>query len=96
MDGGEVVPPVDKKNDKPLKSPGELLVFDAEGNLHVQNETDDIEAYRRYTIPKPQMMDPATDPNNPYGSPGSEGSDLLSDPASGGGRQRRPRGGSGP
>jgi hypothetical protein len=52
--GGEEIPPLDRKNDKPLLAPGEMLVFDAQGNLHVQDETDDVESFRRLLLPKPE------------------------------------------
>ncbi len=37
---------------QPLSALGELLVMDSEGNLHVQNEAQDNEQIRRYTVPK--------------------------------------------
>lgn len=72
LEGGETIPPIDRKNDEPLKVPGELLIFDASGNLHVQNETDDIENYRVLLLPKP-------DPKAP--TPGSDGMMMGSDGA---------------
>ena len=35
-----------------LTAPGELLVFDSQGKLHVQNEATDIEGFRRFTLTK--------------------------------------------
>jgi hypothetical protein len=35
-----------------LTALGELLVVDADGKLHVQNEGQDIENVRRFTVPK--------------------------------------------
>jgi hypothetical protein len=37
---------------QPLAALGELLVMDANGKLHVQNEAQDNEQIRRYTVPK--------------------------------------------
>jgi hypothetical protein len=37
---------------QPLSALGEFLVMDPEGNLHVQNEAQDNEQIRRYTVPK--------------------------------------------
>ncbi len=106
LEGGELIPAIDRKNDKPLKAPGELLIFDASGNLHVQNETDDIENYRVLLLPKP---DPNAAPVGPEGMmmgpdgaagmpEGFEG--LMSAPGAGGGvpargAKGRTRGGSG-
>jgi hypothetical protein len=96
LDGGEQIPPVDRKNDKPLTAPGEMLIFDAAGNLHVQDETEDVESFRRLLLPKP-------DPNAPQ--PGADGmmpgdtgasadgyGDLMEGYGPGPGRGRTPRG----
>jgi hypothetical protein len=86
MLGGETIDPLDKRNEHPLQTPGELLIFDAAGNLHVQNETDDIEDFRRYLVPKPDPMS-KTGPQDLLGGEGAAGSadggDIL-----GGGRRR--------
>jgi hypothetical protein len=69
--GGEEIPLLDKRTEKqPLVAPGELLIFDAEGNLHVQNETDDIEGFRRYLVPEPSeesVRSPMGDPMGGFG-----------------------------
>lgn len=53
MMGGEKLPLTDRNvNSEPLTAPGELLVLDPQGNLHVRNEVDGIEGYRRYTVQK--------------------------------------------
>jgi len=80
--GGESIPKRDKKSSDPLKAPGELLVVDAEGNLHVQNETDDIEDFRRLLVPEPKT------PTTPAGAAG-EGY-PTGDPAESGGYNNYP------
>jgi hypothetical protein len=73
--GGDEIPLLDKRSDKPpLTAPGELLIFDAEGNLHVQNETDDIEGFRRYLVPEAPDV-PAG--GSPMGEAGGEFGSIL-------------------
>jgi len=90
MLGGETIPPLDRKNEHPLQVPGEVLIFDEAGNLHVQNETDDVESFRRYLLPEP--VTPGV---------GQPGGDVLGQPPPGEGgvldgpgprRPVRPRG----
>jgi hypothetical protein len=96
--GGESIPKRDKgKSSDPLTAPGELLVFDADGNLRVQNETDDIEAFRRLLVPEPKA--PATPGGAeggyaPTGMPGEGGYGGYPE-ASGGRRSRGSARGSG-
>jgi hypothetical protein len=90
LDGGEVIPPLDRKNDEPLKAPGEMLIFDATGNLYVQNETDDIESFRRFLLPKPDEKAPPAGQDGMYGPEGSGGEPdgydaLMQGPGSAGG-----------
>jgi hypothetical protein len=87
LGGGELIPPVDKKNDKPLTAPGEMLVFDAAGNLHVQEETGDVESFRRLVLPKPDEN--AT----PYGPEGTIPDGAGSDAAGYGEMMQSPSGG---
>ncbi len=77
--GGEPIPKKNKGSTAPaLEVPGEILVFDAEGNLRVRNETDDIEEYRRALVPEPDKTLPGGVPGgDPYSS-GAEGSDSPS------------------
>ena len=44
-----------------LTNIGEMLVMDADGKLHVQNEADDILQFRRYTVPKEEKAKKAKD-----------------------------------
>jgi hypothetical protein len=60
MMGGEKITSLDKTLDHSLVAPGELLIFDSRGNLHVQNETDDIEQIRVFAIRKPDPAKPTT------------------------------------
>jgi hypothetical protein len=67
----------------PLTALGELLVIDSNGNLHVQNEGQDIESIRRFTVPKEDAKATA---------PGTEGGAPL--PGEGAPPRRGPRRGS--
>jgi hypothetical protein len=58
MMGGEALRPVDRTLPQPMTAVGEMLVMDPLGRLTVRNEADDIDMYRRFTVPK-------TDPNQP-------------------------------
>ncbi len=52
--GGETIKPVDSKGaPQGLSTLGEMLIVDADGRIHVQNEAQDIVNFRRYTVPKP-------------------------------------------
>jgi hypothetical protein len=51
--GGETIRPVDSKGaPQGLSTLGEMLIVDADGRMHVQNEAQDIVNFRRYTVPK--------------------------------------------
>jgi len=76
MQGGDKIAALDKQADHALVTPGELLIFDAAGNLHVQNEALDGESVRRVIMKKPEAPPPV---------PGSEGTDPA-----GGSRPSRP------
>jgi hypothetical protein len=57
--GGERIPTVDTKSlTTPFTALGEMLVMDAEGRLHVQNEAQDIENIRRFTVVKEDPTKP--------------------------------------
>jgi hypothetical protein len=65
MMGGEEIPLLDKLSKKPpLTAPGELLIFDSTGKLHVQHETDDIDSLRRYLVPTGPDSQAENDPMN--------------------------------
>ena len=62
--GGERLPIVDSKAmSTPFTALGEMLVVDAQGNLHVQNEGQDIEYIRRLTVVKEDPTKPKTPPS---------------------------------
>jgi hypothetical protein len=63
--GGEQVPPLERGSSNAVLAPAEMLVIDASGRLHVQNEVEDIENIHRFGIPKPP---PAV---TPEGGPGA-------------------------
>ncbi len=66
IQGGENIPTVRKATDA-LKSPAEVLVFDAQGNLSVEDETDDIEDVRRFKpMELPKTQDPMMSPEGGY------------------------------
>jgi hypothetical protein len=52
MGGEQIRPIVTSSASQTLTNIGEMLIMDASGKLHVQNEADDILQFRRYTIPK--------------------------------------------
>ncbi|MEX2176167.1 MAG: hypothetical protein WD872_17530 [Pirellulaceae bacterium] len=73
MRGGETIPSLDKKADSSLTTPGELLFVDAAGNLHVHNETEDIESFRRFLLPEVEENPAAGGyPGDPGGYPGGD------------------------
>jgi hypothetical protein len=84
--GGETMRPVatGTASNPALTALGEILVVDSHGNLHVQNEAQDIENIRRFTVPK-------EDPNKAKEVAGDEAG-LTGEYAAPGGR--RPRRGS--
>ncbi|MDX1945258.1 MAG: hypothetical protein SFU86_07615, partial [Pirellulaceae bacterium] len=62
MQGGEKIPTVDRRMiESALESPGEILYFDSTGQLHARDEATDIEGYRTYFVPKPEVK-PMTTP----------------------------------
>jgi hypothetical protein len=76
MAGGDNLPGTDKE---PQKAPGETLLLDAEGNLVVTDEADDVVGYRKYIFPEPkeEPMEPGSgdtfnmdEPMMPAGYPG--------------------------
>ena len=70
--GGETIKAINPSaSAQPLTALGELLVVDANGNLHVQNEAEDIENYRRYAVPDPPKNLQAANPDGGTPLPGS-------------------------
>jgi hypothetical protein len=70
--GGEPIKPVAAgAGSQTLSAIGEMLIVDADGKLHVQNEGDDILQYRRFTVPKPDPKAAKTAPSSDM--PGGEG-----------------------
>ena len=49
--GGELLP--SRTRDKTLTAPGEVLVLDADGNLTLRNELDDLDQYKQNTYREP-------------------------------------------
>ena len=84
--GGERLPIVDSKSmTQPFTALGEMLVVDAQGNLHVQNEGQDIEYIRRLTVVK-------EDPNKPKQPTDTGDTAGGLSPAGTGGRTNRRQG----
>jgi hypothetical protein len=76
MMGGEEIPLLDKRSEKPkMIAPGEMLIIDSAGKLHVQDETDDIEAFRRFLIPE--------EPEQPTAAAGGASAEGFGDILSG-------------
>jgi hypothetical protein len=87
--GGEEIPLLDRRSEKPeLIAPGEMLIIDGRGRLHVTNETDDIEGYRRYLVADPPETSETTTASDNSGEFG----DILGAPMPG----SRPPGGGPP
>jgi hypothetical protein len=60
--GGEPIKPiVTGSASQTLTNIGEMLIMDASGKLHVQNEAEDILQFRRYTVPKEEKTKKAKD-----------------------------------
>ena len=82
---------------EPLLSPAEFAVIDAQGNLVVSHEFDDIEQYRRYAFvedapPPAAQGDPTTMMQGMGGMMPPAGADMMPGGAGGGrGRGRRNR-----
>jgi hypothetical protein len=97
--GGEKLPLIDRTQNA-LSAPGEVLVVDAEGNLHVCSETDDAEEYRRYLPEKKEeksasgqfdggMVPGGFDDVGGVPLPGAEGDAGGGVPVPGGGGRRK-------
>jgi hypothetical protein len=72
--GGESIRPVASGMAvQALSALGEMLVFDANGNLHVQNEGQDVENVRRFTVPKEDPAAKAAREAALSGDTGAEG-----------------------
>jgi hypothetical protein len=67
--GGERIPGAEKEV---VRSPGETLIMDAEGNLVVTDESRDIEGYRKYIFPEPKP-----EPKDKSKSDAPEGSSSM-------------------
>jgi hypothetical protein len=52
MRGGEEIPVVTGEHSTNMKAPGEILFVDAQGNMHVRDEVDDIEYFHRFIGPE--------------------------------------------
>jgi hypothetical protein len=69
--GGETIKAINPSaSAQPLTALGELLVVDSNGNLHVQNEAEDVENYRRYAVPDPPKTSQAANPEGGTPLPG--------------------------
>ena len=75
MHGGRRIPLVTKSHEEELVAPGEVLFIDSTGLAHIQDESEDIEDYRRFfgTPTKAQEARPPKgrdDSEKPKGPPG--------------------------
>ncbi len=57
--GGELLPGSTKE--KPLRSPGEFALIDAQGNLVIRNELDDAKDFYRFTLEPKKEPEASTD-----------------------------------
>jgi hypothetical protein len=88
--GGETIPLVNKDRSDKMTVPGELLIIDADGNLLVQDESEDIVEFRRY-VPEEDASAPAmSNMGVPDGMAPPGGEDI---PGGGGPMGRGKRGG---
>ena len=69
--GGETMRAINTQlTPQPLTALGEMLVMDSQGNLHVQNEADDIEKIRRLSVPKEDPAAAKANKDEANGLPG--------------------------
>jgi hypothetical protein len=54
--GGNDVPTLDARRSDKVPEPCEILIFDGLGKLQLLDEADDVEGFRRYLPPKPEIM----------------------------------------
>ena len=80
----------DDKNEK-LRVPGEILVMDASGNIHIKSELEEVKTFAKFNFEKPEVKRGA----NPGGMMDDmEMGSSYDGYGGGGGRGRRGRGGS--
>lgn len=74
--GGETIPLVNRDRGEKMKAPGEILIIDGDGNLLVQDESEDVMEFKRYVrSEEEQTMTPMDDMGVPGGIediPGAE------------------------
>ncbi|PQO40280.1 hypothetical protein C5Y96_01530 [Blastopirellula marina] len=77
------------ENNKKLKVPGEILVLDDAGNIHIKSELEEIKEFAKFNFAKPEVKLPrgGRNPDDPYSMEGGSGYDEYSS-----GEGRRPRG----
>lgn len=77
----------DEKNEK-LKIPGEILVMDDSGHIHIKSELDEEKKFAKFNFEKPEVKRKSNNEMNEYDMGGS-----YEDYGGGGGRRGRGRGG---
>ncbi|MBA2115715.1 hypothetical protein [Bremerella alba] len=79
------------ENNKKLRVPGEILVLDESGNIHIKSELDEVKKFAKFNFAKPEVKRPrgGRDADDPYSMEGGSGYD---DYGGGGGRRGRGRG----
>lgn len=83
--GGNDVPTLDARRSDKVPEPCEILIFDGLGKLQLLDEADDVEGFRRYLPPKPEVnATPAVPPGMEF--PGG----ILEGGPGGPGRPNRP------
>lgn len=79
------------ENNKRLKVPGEILVLDDAGNIHIKSELEEVKEFAKFNFSKPEVKIPRGGrggPEDPYGMESGSGYDEYG----GEGRGRRGRG----
>lgn len=87
ISGGETLPAAIKGNDKPKSAPGEVLLVDANGRLIVQNEVEDIDGLKRFSIDEDALAS-----QQPMAASGADGMAPMPVPPSSPGSPRGGRG----
>ena len=89
--GGDDIQTLDSKvREEKMTVPGELLIIDADGNLLVQDESEDVEEFRRFVRPQEDKPKAGAAEAAPGGfAPMEEGAVPGAIPGGAGGRRRK-------
>ncbi|MEW4451842.1 hypothetical protein AB1L30_04065 [Bremerella sp. JC817] len=79
----------DENNDK-LKTPGEILILDDAGNIHIKTEIDEVKEFTKFNFSKPEVKRTRRERDDPYSSEGGPPG-MYDDYGGGEGGSRRRR-----